>query len=110
MDRKKFWRGLGAERWASDESTLAIGRQMVVVYGDPLNPYDANEVSLEVLLDGLERLTNNDAFVYRSKHCVSEVLEYFVAHDDEFNDLAHHPDRRTAIIAAICKLLGMEGE
>ena len=118
IGREKFWvDGMGAEaRYAGDG---ILGRYDLFQYGQPdlvvwsvgkdrwLDPFSADEVRLEVLLDGLERLV---PFVYiRRSHIGAQDPPkddwyYDVMEAGRFPKIASSMNRRTAIILAICKL------
>jgi hypothetical protein len=106
MDREKFWRGLGAKKCR--DGFWRIGIIMVgCVADDPVftDPH-CDDVPLEALLDGLEKLDNKAHFYYdpdRQIYRVSTSVYAFPLHAQTL--LGEGTGRRSAIIAAIKKLL-----
>lgn len=119
LDFERFWKGLG---WTKRKHSLSGWKPewtepcWVASNGNtyPLR-ITPNEVRLEVLLDGLERLEPG-AYHYKAASIGDLGVQKYYVHSDiskwdrTEGMLAVHADRRTAIIAAICKLLGMEVE
>ncbi len=70
-----------------------------------VDQYDTEKVSLEVLLDGLERLAKKQGCNEIGISC--DFIPWYVTgvYDERNKPLADHKDFRTAIIAAIEKLL-----
>ncbi len=125
MDREKFWKGLGAHpledsgwknSWFVNNRIVGKGRLDVDNEAIPLtfwaDPDDAEDISLELLLDGLERLARKK---YGDQVFVSTITtvysdnSYRVLFENYPAKRLHyghwHLDRRAAIIAAIKKLL-----
>lgn len=108
---EKFWLGLGANGWYLGEIQVYYPVKGGFEW---LDPTDAEKVRLEVLLDGLERLSNGRAFIYLTHEWKTAKPFYAVCPDiiewSEQVPLADNPDRRAAIIAAILKLEVRDGQ
>ena len=113
---EKFWRGLD---WTTHEavSTLTGAHYEDVWYDEKMecrmeglsDPHDEDKVRLEVLLDGLEKL-DEEAFVLKeAKDCYRVDTPYWEKANNR-RCLSRGPDRRTAIIAAICSLINIDCE
>lgn len=130
MDREKFWIGLGAEKegyykdgdWRRyyklrDNTTIGIQNDTGGIdWRDPHE--DTFFIRLEVLLDGLEGLVVNDQETRGNTVELTYlkgaygVLVGLMTASGLFTRwrIDNYGDRRAAIIAAICKLLGIEVE
>ena len=113
--KEKFWKALGAEPFEGWPGAWCLGCGLMVGTTQPpaawLDPSEP-EVRLEVLLNGLEKLTSG--FVYEftpgstetgepDDHCVS----YWTG---RINPHIHCDSLRAALIAAICDVVGIEKE
>ena len=116
MELKTFWKGLGAVQrqphckgdltpfcsWEINNFQVGKGPEG---YEEYLDPADAEEVPLEVLLGGLERLAKNAFVFYDGQTFGYAVIRNFSWSVDPKNILSLNPDRRTAIISAIERLI-----
>ncbi len=125
MNKAKFWLALGAERRNMEcggkrgPIECWLNGKRISIFADPHN---AEEVTTDVLLDGLERLAWEYEYSEIAVWSMDNSLTgshrgYRVDAFDPVNYggvsiVGSSPDRRTAIIAAICKLagIGMEGK
>ncbi len=126
MDREKFWRGLGAKHKEQSHGPgyYRIGKFGVAGYSQTgagwqwTDPTSAKEVPLEVLLDGLERLveeeTNHEGVItiqvkelmYKVRIGTFKDLDKFTSRRNKV--FGWVGNRRTAIIQAILNLAGLE--
>ena len=111
MDRATFWKSLGAvvtiekcRYYFAELDFLQVG-QGDGKFDSWIDPADAEEVPLEVLLGWLERLAKNAFVFYDGQTFGYAVIRNFSWSVDPKNILSLNPDRRTAIISAIERLI-----
>lgn len=115
IDLEKFWRGCGA-RWISPHKNCVQGSKLENVwkfsdgsyYEELPDPHNSDDFQFEDLLDVLERLSVTGVRFYLD--WMSCGKREYVIRDCYDYPIANHPDRRTAVILAICKLLDSKVE